>query len=72
MTLPIVGLLTEEGLQADEAGNYQVARQVYAHGKFDAMILDDQLGVGSGIEFCRQPRQADPTTPVFLFTAEAD
>ena len=68
----VVDLLAGEGITAEEADGYRSALRAYAAGKFDAVILDNILGDGTGIEFCRQLRQADLTTPVFLFAGASD
>ena len=68
----VVELLAEKDIAAREADSFQSALDVYAAGEFDAVILDNQLGSGTGIEFCRQLRKVDQKTPVFLFAGASD
>jgi CheY-like chemotaxis protein len=68
----IVDLLHDEGLATEEAESYQGALNKYERGKFDVIILDNQLEDGTGIEFCRQIKPADLGVTVFLFAGASE
>jgi DNA-binding response OmpR family regulator len=68
----IVDLLRDEGITALQAGSCREALDLYAPGKFQAIILDNQLGDGLGIELCRRFRETDQEVPMFLFAGASE
>lgn len=68
----IVDLLRDEGFAAEEADGYQAALKKYVPGKFDIIILDNQLEDGTGVELCRQIKATDPAVTVFLFAGASE
>ncbi len=68
----ITDILSDEGITTVEAGSYHEALALYAPGKFDALILDNQLGDGIGIDLCRRFRETDPEVTIFLFAGASE
>jgi CheY-like chemotaxis protein len=61
-------ILSRERFQVREAVDVASARLVLGLG-IDALLLDVNLPDGSGIEFCREVREAYPDIPVVLISA---
>jgi DNA-binding response OmpR family regulator len=68
----VVDMLRDEGLATEEAASYQAAWGAYARGKFDVIILDNQLEDGTGIELCRQIKETDGEVTIFLFAGASE
>jgi DNA-binding NtrC family response regulator len=63
--------LKAEGYRIDEADGIQAARQRLHQGPPDAVLLDLQLGDGSGLELLPLLKDAWPDVPVIMMTAHA-
>ena len=68
----VVDLLRDEGFTTEEADGYQAALKMYAPGKFDIVILDNQLEDGTGVELCRKIKETDPEVTIFLFAGASE
>jgi len=68
----IVDILRDEGIITEEADGYRSALAAYAPGKFDALILDHQLGDGLGTDISRKVRETDKDVPMFLFAGASE
>ena len=64
-------------LAATLLSDYQVVRAANLFGGvelaldeyFECYLSDDQLGNGTGLDFCRQVRTFDPVTPILICSA---
>jgi len=68
----IADILRDEGIATQGAESFRTAAASFASGKFDAVILDNQLGDGTGIELCRQIREIDQAVTIFLFAGASE
>jgi DNA-binding response OmpR family regulator len=68
----IVDILQDGGISTTEAEGYQAGLTAYAPGQFDAVILDNQLGDGTGIELCRKIKEKDAEITIFLFAGASE
>jgi two-component system copper resistance phosphate regulon response regulator CusR len=71
---PKVSAFIKKGLEVNDfhtsvAIDGQAGLNEALSGKFDAIILDLHLPLLSGMEVCRQIRQADTITPILMLTA---
>jgi len=65
-------LLQSDGHQIDLATNLSEASGKLDHSKPDMIILDWMLPDGQGIDYLKNLRKSDSTTPVIMLTARAD
>lgn len=68
----IAEILRDEGIKADVADSFQSALAAFAPGKYNAVILDNQLGDGLGTELCRRMKEIDPAVTMFLFAGASE
>lgn len=68
----IAGMLKAAGYEADSAPSLAGARRSLAVGCYGLIILDWMLPDGSGLDLCRELRQARVVTPVLVLTARGD
>lgn len=61
-------LLGSSGYEIRHAGSVGAALGVALTEHFDLFILDSRYPDGSGVELCRQLRQARPRTPVIFYS----
>src|SRR4051812_6470782 len=61
--------LSEQGFRVSSAGSKREFGERLATEKFDLVVLDVLLPDGSGLDLCRQLRDAEPRLPVILVTA---
>ena len=62
--------LQDEGFDVVEAADGGEAVEVYkARGPFDVVLLDLNLPVMTGVEVCRQIKQADPSQRIVICSA---
>ncbi|MGN0413166.1 MAG: response regulator transcription factor [Lachnospiraceae bacterium] len=59
-------VLKKEGYELDNARNIAQARQLWAEGRYDLLVLDVSLPDGSGFEFCREIRKESKVPIIFL------
>lgn len=64
--------LSRDGHEVQTAVTLEQARQLLSTSTPDVVILDLELPDGSGIDLCRQLRQAGNTVPVLLLTAHGE
>jgi two-component system, OmpR family, manganese sensing response regulator len=67
---PLRRVLEREGYRVDVATEGQTGRQLALSQAYDLLILDWMLPGVSGLEICRQLRQAGRSTPVLFLTAK--
>jgi DNA-binding response OmpR family regulator len=53
------------------AHTYQDALTKALSGDYDAILMDSQLPDGSGIELCREIKEADRKLPIIFYSANA-
>jgi two-component system response regulator HydG len=63
--------LAQDRHQVTEAGGVEEARRAIASGIFDAIITDQKMADGEGLEVLRAAREADATVAVVFLTAFA-
>ncbi|HYE73301.1 MAG TPA: response regulator [Blastocatellia bacterium] len=68
----IAEILRDEGIKADVADGFQSALSIFAPGKYNAVILDNQLGDGFGTDLCRKMKEVDPDVTTFLFAGASE
>ena len=61
--------LTDAGHRVDEASTLADARTLWLVQQFDAVLLDLNLGDGSGLSALREARRRGDTTPVLVLSA---
>lgn len=59
-------VLKKEGYELDNARSIAQARQLWAEGRYDLLVLDVSLPDGSGFEFCREIRKESKVPIIFL------
>lgn len=64
--------LETDGYQVSWAQDLASAREAYAAGKFDLVLLDVGLPDGSGFDFLTHIRQGGSSVPVIFLTAKTD
>lgn len=68
----IAEILRDEGIKADVADSFQSALTAFAPGKYNAVILDNQLGDGLGTDLCKKMKVLDPDVTTFLFAGASE
>jgi DNA-binding response OmpR family regulator len=68
----IAEILRDEGITAEVADGFQSALGLFAPGKYNAVILDNQLGDGLGVNLCRRMKEIDPAATMFLFAGASE
>jgi len=63
--------LADMGCDAVIAGNGAMARELFAAGGIDLMVLDRMLPDSDGLALCREFRQAAATLPILMLTAKS-
>ncbi len=63
--------LKQEGYEVIEAGSIALARRALAEDPLDAVITDQKLGDGEGLDVLASAREADSTLAVVFLTAFA-
>ena len=63
--------LRQEGYEVIEAAGLAAARAALAEDPFDAVITDQKMGDGEGLEVLAAAREADPAVAVVFLTAFA-
>jgi NtrC-family two-component system response regulator AlgB len=63
-------LIEDEGHRADTAGNAEVAMTLLKEEKFDAVLLDLNLGRDNGLAILPQILKLHPNLPVVMFSAQ--
>ncbi|MBQ8148200.1 MAG: response regulator transcription factor [Lachnospiraceae bacterium] len=61
--------LQAEGYTVIHAGNLSAAREAFATGKANLILLDVMLPDGSGYDFCREVRSTNQQIPIIFLTA---
>ncbi len=61
--------LQAEGYTVIHAGNLAAAREAFATGKANLILLDVMLPDGSGYDFCREVRSTNQQIPIIFLTA---
>lgn len=67
---PLTAALEKVGHIVDAIADGKTARSLMLDRQYDLLILDWMLPQISGIELCRQFRQAGKTTPILMLTAK--
>jgi len=70
LTDPLQRVLCREGYEVDVAGNGVEGTELAEQHAYDLFILDWMMPQRSGLEMCRELRQAGKTTPVLFLTAK--
>jgi DNA-binding response OmpR family regulator len=68
----IAEILRDEGIRAEVADGFESALSAFAPGKYRAVILDNQLGDGLGVELCQRMKEIDPAVTMFLFAGASE
>jgi DNA-binding response OmpR family regulator len=68
----IAEILRDEGITAEVADGFQSALGMFAPGKYNAVILDNQLGDGLGVDLCRRMKEIDSGATMFLFAGASE
>ncbi|HEY5790569.1 MAG TPA: response regulator transcription factor [Gammaproteobacteria bacterium] len=63
--------LADIGCDAQIAGSIASARQRFARGGFDLVVLDLMLPDGDGLALCRELRRGAGTLPILMLTAKS-
>ena len=63
-------LIEEEGHYAEPAGSGEVGLATLKEDKFDAVLLDVNLGAENGLDVLEQILKTQPNMPVVMFTAQ--
>ncbi len=67
-----IHFFTREGYAITETGSVAEATDAIANQRFDAVILDNHLPDGNGIDFISTLRTYDSTVPIIIITGNAD
>lgn len=70
LTDPLAQVLCREGYEVDIAANGVTGLELALQNHYDLLVLDWMMPQRSGLEICRQLRQAGKTTPVLFLTAK--
>ena len=62
----------KQGYEADIARTVHQAKQTWAEGKYDLLILDVSLPDGSGFDFCQAVRQSSKVPIIFLTASDEE
>lgn len=65
-------LLAQQAMDLRCADSLRAAREMLAHTRFDAAVLDIMLPDGSGLDMCRELRAAWPALPLLILSARGD
>lgn len=66
--LLLSALLGGSGYEVEHAGSVGEALSVARAEHFDLFVLDSRYPDGSGVELCKQLRQARPRTPIVFYS----
>lgn len=62
----------KQGFSLDIARTIREAREIWADGKYDLLVLDVSLPDGSGFEFCESVRQVSNVPIIFLTASDEE
>ncbi len=62
----------KQGFSLDIARTIREAREIWADGKYDLLVLDVSLPDGSGFEFCESVRQVSKVPIIFLTASDEE
>ncbi len=62
----------KQGFSLDVARTIREAREIWADGKYDLLVLDVSLPDGSGFEFCESVRQVSNVPIIFLTASDEE
>lgn len=62
----------KQGFSLDIARTIREAREIWADGKYDLLVLDVSLPDGSGFEFCKNVRQVSKVPIIFLTASDEE
>ncbi len=62
----------KQGFSLDVARTIREAREIWADGKYDLLVLDVSLPDGSGFEFCESVRQVSRVPIIFLTASDEE
>lgn len=62
-------MLAFKGLKCESALTVAEARRLVLEETFDLYVVDMKMPDGSGLEFCREVKDANPSTPVIVYSA---
>ncbi len=62
----------KQGFSLDIARTIREAREIWADGKYDLLVLDVSLPDGSGFEFCESVRQVSRVPIIFLTASDEE
>ncbi len=62
----------KQGFSLDVARTIREAREIWADGKYDLLVLDVSLPDGSGFEFCESVRQVSSVPIIFLTASDEE
>ena len=64
--------LERDGIRCTHSLLIVDARQQWANGRYDALLLDVGLPVGHGLDWCRQMRASSVTAPMLVLSARGE